>query len=222
MQAEEIKPQAAPRFIDMTVLDITDRDVERFWGNVDKTGNGPRGECWHWVAARNEHGYGMMRIRKRSIRAHRISALLAGKLTDASLDVCHECDNPQCVNPSHLFVGTALDNMRDMVKKGRHASKRGTDHIQRGDAHWSRRCPELVKRDEDHPHRKNPTRVARGEKAGLAKLTDEIVLLCRRSYFNKDRTQRSLAKEYGVSSIAMFNAIHGKTWKHIQEKPISG
>ncbi len=97
-------------------------DVSRFWENVEK----PSGDgCWVWTGHRVAHrgGYGIFKLRgNRPMRAHRYSYELAhGPIDDPRLFVCHHCDNPMCVRPEHLFLGTAKDNHDDMVRKGRHA-----------------------------------------------------------------------------------------------------
>lgn len=92
--------------------------LSRFWGYVDKRGID---ECWPWTGLTNDSGYGLFAVaRCRSVRAHRFSFFLdAGTLDDPSKLVCHHCDNPPCVNPSHLFLGTHQDNFDDMIRKGR-------------------------------------------------------------------------------------------------------
>jgi hypothetical protein len=89
----------------------------RFWSYVKRLN--PT-ECWEWIGKRDKYGYGFLRIGKiRSFQAHRISYLMFYKIQPGNLFVCHSCDNPPCVNPSHLWLGTAKDNSRDMVSKGR-------------------------------------------------------------------------------------------------------
>lgn len=90
---------------------------EHFMSYVQKSDN-PDG-CWEWIGARNDRGYGQFRIENKICGAHRVSyALFVGDIPD-NLLVCHSCDNPGCVNFSHLFLGTYQDNTDDKVKKNR-------------------------------------------------------------------------------------------------------
>lgn len=76
--------------------------------------------CWEWCAFRNAKGYGTFSItRDARLYAHRASWLLHRGAIPAGLLVLHHCDNPSCVNPDHLFLGTARDNTQDMLRKGR-------------------------------------------------------------------------------------------------------
>lgn len=82
------------------------------------------GPCWEYNGTRSPHNYGVTR----QVAAHRLSVLLDGRDIPDGMHVLHECDNPPCVNPAHLRVGTRSDNMRDMVARGRHRYPRGNAH----------------------------------------------------------------------------------------------
>lgn len=107
--------------------------TERFYANVLKTET-----CWLWLGAPDPHGYGWFRFRGRGEHTQRVSWMLSGKTIPVGMLVLHTCDNPQCVRPSHLFIGTQQDNLADMKEKGRQA--KGTMFPQ------SKLTPRLVKR----------------------------------------------------------------------------
>lgn len=95
---------------------------ERFWRHVKKTDS-----CWVWTGYTNPFGYGEIRVgstrdgSRRMKQAHRFSWELHYGPIPQDLFILHKCDNPPCVNPDHLFLGTQLDNMRDMIRKDRGA-----------------------------------------------------------------------------------------------------
>tara|TARA_R110000868_G_scaffold94607_3_gene260955 strand:+ start:2439 stop:3164 length:726 start_codon:yes stop_codon:yes gene_type:complete len=101
--------------------------LKRFWEKVDKTpGFGENFDCWRWLAGTYDGGYGKMRISKDKERgAHRISWEIHNGPIPDKMEVCHKCDNPGCVNPEHLFLGTHKENMEDRELKGRRTAPKG-------------------------------------------------------------------------------------------------
>ena len=87
--------------------------MKRFWDKVEKTDS-----CWIWTACKNPGGYGIFALNGKSVLAHRQSVILDGR-DPIDLCVCHSCDNPSCVRPDHLFLGTDKDNVADRNKKNR-------------------------------------------------------------------------------------------------------
>jgi hypothetical protein len=80
-------------------------------------------DCWHWTGARNTFGYGRMTHKGRLEVAHRLSWESFRGPIPAGLSVLHRCDNPSCINPDHLWLGTYSDNLRDAWAKGRHKGR---------------------------------------------------------------------------------------------------
>jgi len=99
---------------------------ERFWRNTRRT----RG-CWLWLGRRTAGGYGTIYSKVTGpIYAHRLSLMIHGVRFRASDNVCHHCDNPSCVNPAHLFVGSQRDNLHDAALKHRMHPKLTREQVQ--------------------------------------------------------------------------------------------
>lgn len=90
-------------------------------------------ECWEATGFLNKGGYKKMIVQGKTMLAHRVSFLLFNGSIPNGMQVCHKCDNPKCLNPKHLFLGSAMDNMQDKINKGRHRGAKS------GDMHHSSR-----------------------------------------------------------------------------------
>lgn len=155
--------------------------------------------CWEWNIEKYGHvgdygrftGFGIKEL------AHRLSYKLYVKDPEG-LFVLHRCDNRPCVNPDHLFLGTQLENMRDMIAKGRLVVGRRYS----GDENVSRRMPEVLARGETHPN---------------VKLTEDNVKYILKVYKPRDPIFgcNALAAQFGVQQAAISKIVNGVTWRHI-------
>jgi len=100
---------------------LSDSLISKFWAKVDR---GTDDACWLWTACTHRNGYGKFST-PFTDRAHRVSWILTYGVVP-TLYVCHTCDNRLCINPRHLFLGSAADNIYDKTQKGRQA--KGTSH----------------------------------------------------------------------------------------------
>lgn len=154
--------------------------------------------CWEWPKSRMGSGYGQVsnRVGGRNVPAyvHRVAHFIATGSLAIGMDVCHHCDNPACINPAHLFEGTAQDNLQDMSSKGR--SNRGKK-LPKGSDHWSVRNPERV----------------RGSSNGNAKLTEAEV---REILASSERGVR-LAERFGVTQSLISRIRKGRCWPHVTQ-----
>lgn len=112
--------------------------IQSFWAKVVRIENG----CWNWIGSFGGSRYGVFRVGKTLMKAHRFSWLIAHGTLHEAMRVLHKCDNPRCVNPDHLFIGTQRDNVLDMESKGRarhpHGEAHGLSKLSQSDAAFIR------------------------------------------------------------------------------------
>jgi hypothetical protein len=181
------------------------RDLSRFWSKVDK--NGPphpydpeKGPCWEWTGSVDARGYGRFHYgtRQQSILSHRFSFLIGVPVDVAA--VCHTCNNPSCVRPSHLEAGDHASNMAYCKATGRLATAKNGHHvsvtkphvIQRGDNHWSRRMPDKAAK----------------------KITRVEVIEIRRRY-DAGEFQIAIGRDFGIGQTAVSRIVLRKCWRHV-------
>lgn len=111
---------------------FTVQDTARFYEKVAVAGED---DCWLWLGSKVGAGYGTFTFRGKPMYAHRFAYWIATGVWPGELDTCHTCDNPGCVNPAHLWLGTRLQNMQDAVSKGRVArgEKSGPSKLENGE-----------------------------------------------------------------------------------------
>jgi hypothetical protein len=160
------------------------KSTDRFFKKVRRDG-----DCWMWTGAVVTNGYGQFYIGK-PVSAHRAAWLLFRGPIPSGSWVLHRCDQKRCVNPDHLYLGTARDNARDAVERGQYPS------------------------GERHGSRTHLQQFARGERHGSAKLRESDVLAIR-SAFSSGAGIRSMARDYNVSEFAIHAIVYRKTWVHI-------
>lgn len=169
--------------------------AERFWALVNQTDS-----CWLWIGAKSPKGYGRFCVRHGyTTEAHRFAWELAHGPIPDSLCVLHNCpngDDPSCVRPDHMWLGTIAQNNRDMADKGR----------------ASRIAKAVGDKNGAHTH---PDLVPRGEQHGKAKLTETMVKLIRAEYA-AGVSSNELARRLNVTRGAIGHVVKRTNWKHVK------
>lgn len=177
---------------------------DRFWAAVDKTAKTPvrpgLSPCWTWTKGKTKAGYGQLQARKISqqpLLAHRVAWQLEKGEIPLGVHVLHECDNPSCVRPSHLFLGTQTDNVADRVRKGRTAS---------GDRNGAR-----TKRHRN-PFVRNGGSGLKGAAHPMAVLSDAQVADILKNCATGQRGMKAkMARKHGVSQAHVGRLVAGKS-----------
>lgn len=159
-----------------------------FWARVDKSG-----DCWEWRGRKHDRrrGYGAFDVDGRTVRAHRFAVELTSGPIPAGHVVLHRCDNPSCVRPDHLIVGTQADNVRDCEVKGRSRHPSGADN------------GALTR----------PETRARGERNGWCHLSDRHVARIRALYAAGGVRQRDLAEMFATTQAHVSRIVRGEIRK---------
>lgn len=150
--------------------------------------------CWNWTRAKDRKGYGVLNIPYR-IYAHRLSYELSTGQSARGKSVCHRCDNPACINPEHLWLGSHAENMADMKAKGRNANP----PVHSGATHWRYKYPEKIQRGQDQAN---------------SKITDEQVIRMRRDYISGVK-KPEIAAANGMTLASVSDVLLGRSWKHL-------
>ena len=178
---------------------MTLSEIRALLEKATPTANG----CLEWPGAKDSKGYP---ITGRNIRVHRwVLELTVGRKLGRFEFACHHCDNPPCINPDHLFVGSPKDNVRDMMEKGRgnHAKtpawRAALSASAKAGLASGRR---VLKRGHDSPN---------------AKLTEDQA----RSILADPRSQREIARSYSVNQATISLIKTGKMWAHLSGRKTS-
>lgn len=146
-----------PRIVTNDIVSLTEIERRRFFQKIKKTDG-----CWLWTGSKTEWGYGRVWLNRKFYQANRVSFAIHKHPVPKNKLVCHSCDNPSCVNPDHLFVGSDNDNWQDCRQKRRNRHPRGEEH---GRVRLTTEQVMEIKRD--YAPRKMPKRVF-AEKFGVS------------------------------------------------------
>jgi hypothetical protein len=164
---------------------------ERFWSKVDTSG-----ECWEWTGTNAGQGYGQIRHNKQKYLAHRLSWQIHHGPIPEGLLVCHHCDNPPCVNPDHLFLGTVRENYLDAFRKGR----------------TKQPCPETGRL----ASAMHPERLPRGTSHPFARFTEYDIRKIRALHALGATSKRRIAEQYNTSPSVIRAIIARTAWSHVR------
>lgn len=153
-------------------VNLTEKILIRFWRKVEKLGPD---ECWNWKSTRSHYGHGQFSIHYKKFVSSRISFFIANGEFPNRLFVCHRCDNPSCVNPAHLFLGTQKDNIQDMMAKGRGPAKRVGNRVL-GDSRVGAILTEAKVREIRSKHASGIAMRALGREYGVNRVTIRYVV----------------------------------------------
>lgn len=191
----------------MATSQYTTNDVERFWSKVDKSA-GDDG-CWLWTKRCEKGGYGQFWLSGKTVLAHRTAWLFTNGEIPDGLQVLHNCpdgDNPSCVNPAHLWLGTHRENHDDCTRKGRRPY---------GERNGNFTHPERRPRGDRSGMHTHPEKIRRGEAHGSAKLSRDDILAIRQQYAQGGISLKRLARAFNISKSHVYRIILGETWKHL-------
>lgn len=195
-------------------------------------------ECWEWQRRVNIGGYGMFDLREHAVAAHRVSYFMFNKVDPENLCVCHKCDNPKCVRPSHLFLGTDKDNVHDMHKKGRFSKRSGE-----ANNHSVLKESQVIEIKNRYNSEDISVRqladfygvstgaihlvISNTNWKGVGgfcvnknivngnKLTSKKVLKIREDYYDKVYSVEELAELYKVTTTTIYHITSYSTWKNV-------
>jgi hypothetical protein len=181
-------------------MKLTENELRRFRSKINTDGPIPDqnnhfykglGPCHEWTAALRTTGYGQFHLRGRSWSAHRLVWVMTKGDIPEGLHILHACDNPLCVNPDHLFLGTHFENMMDRTVKKRTASGINHGSITKPDA------------------------IVRGSRRRNSKLKEHEIEEIRSIYSKGGSTYKELAKKFGVHPPHIGRILKGRAWSHV-------
>ncbi len=168
---------------------------ERFWSYVNKTDG-----CWLWIGNRCPKGYGILAVKRRPKRAHRVSWEMHFGAIPEGLLICHRCDTPGCIRPDHLFIGTQQDNLDDMYQKGRGPT---------GDKNGLRKHPEARSPGERNGSKTHPERVPRGDQHACCKFSWVVVQQIKTKW-EAGKDKKALMSEFHISKSYLNSILAGR------------